>query len=208
MKLHRVLKIFAPLCLAVICLIIWVNSQSPDFKRSKFCRTTKPLTEIQANNYDNLGIYWHSGTFTRKVFLDGKGEIKVIIFPRGLSPQNWSKISSSSIQYIGKGGDDSWQEWLRPDYFYVLEVPKQATALAFGRLCYRNGDVEVESIKKLTPTSLGKISINNKIYLSHLYPLPKINSSTVIVNTGSNRLDTLGIQTEVYFTTVDLPTEN
>ncbi|BAY19606.1 hypothetical protein NIES21_54700 [Anabaenopsis circularis NIES-21] len=208
MKFHRVFQIFAPIFLAVICLIIWIGSQSPDSKRAKFCRSAKPLTEIQANNYDNLGIYWHSGTFIRKVSLDDIGEIKVIIFPRGLSPQTWSKISSSSIQYIGKGGDDSWQEWLRPDYFYLLEVPQQATALAFGRLCYRNGDVEVESIKKLTPTTLGKISINDKIYLSHLYPLPKISSSNVIVNTGSNRLDTLGTQTEVYFTTVKLPAEN
>ncbi|AFY43087.1 hypothetical protein [Nostoc sp. PCC 7107] len=208
MKIHRLWKTFVLICLTLICLIIWNNFQSPDYQRAKFCHSTKPLTEIQANNYDNLGIYWHSGTFIRKVSLDDIGEIKVIIFPRGLSPQTWSKIYSSSIQYIGKGGDNSWQEWLRPDYFYLLEVPQQATALAFGRLCYRNGDVEVESIKKITPTSLGNISVNDKIYLSHLYPLPKVNSSTVIVNTGSNRQDTLGTQTEVYFTTVKLPAEN
>lgn len=208
MKVHRLLKIFALICLSALCLVVWANFQSPDSKRANFCRTAKPLTEIQVNYYDDLGIYWHSGTFTRKVFLDGKGQIKVIIYPRGLSPQTWSKISPSSIQYIGKGGDASWKEWLRPDYFYLLEVPTKATALAFGRLCYRNGDVEVQSIKKLKKMLLGKLIINDKINLSYLNPLPKINSSTVIVNTGSNRLDTLGTQTEVYFTTANISFKN
>lgn len=207
MKVHRLLKIFALICLSALCLVVWASFQSPDSKRANFCRTAKPLTEIQVNNYDDLGIYWHSGTFTRKVSLNGKG-VKVIIFPRGLSSQTWSKISPTSIQYIGKGGDASWKEWLRPDYFYLLEVPTKATALAFGRLCYRNGDVEVQSIKKLKKTFLGKLIINDKINLSYLNLLPKINLSTVIVNTGSNPLDTLGTQTEVYFTTANIPFKN
>jgi hypothetical protein len=208
MKVHRLLKIFALISLSAICLAVWVSFQSPDSKRANFCRTAKPLTEIPVNHYDDLGIYWYGGTFTRKVSLDGKGQIKVIIYPRGLSPQTWSKISPSSIQYIGKGGDASWKEWLRPDYFYLLEVPTKATALAFGRLCYRNGDVEVQSIKKLKKMLLGKLIINDKINLSYLNPLPKINLSTVIVNAGSNRLDTLGNQTEVYFTTANIPFKN
>ncbi|MFH7027511.1 MAG: hypothetical protein ACHBN1_19455 [Heteroscytonema crispum UTEX LB 1556] len=115
-------------------------------------------------------------------------------------------MPQSSIQYIGKGGDDGWQEWLRPDYFYLLQVPRQATGLAFGRLCYRNGDAEVEFIKKLKQIFTGKIIINDKIFLSHSSPLPTINPSTVIVNTGSNELDSLGTQTDVYFTTASLST--
>ncbi|WP_225895757.1 hypothetical protein [Dendronalium phyllosphericum] len=118
--------------------------------------------------------------------------------------QIWLKVSPSSIQYIGKGGDDSWQEWLRPDYFYLLQVLPQVTALAFSRLCYRNGDVKVESLKKLKQISSRKVIINDKIYLSVSSPLPKINPDSVIVNTGSNRLDTLGTQTEVYFTRENL----
>ncbi|MBD2498274.1 hypothetical protein [Nostoc sp. FACHB-280] len=208
MKLTRFLKIFVPIFLVVLCLTLWVKLQAPDNRRAQVCRNAKPLTEVKVNDYDELGIYWHSGTFTRKVSLDGKREIKVIIFPKGLSPKTWTKIDSSSIQYIGKGGDDSWKERLRPDYFYLLEVPAQTTALAFGRLCYRNGDAEVESINKLTRISLGKIVINDKIYLSHLYPFPKITASTVIVNTGSNQLDTLGTQTEVYFTRENIPLAN
>lgn len=208
MKIHRLLKTFVPVCLILICLIVWVSFQSPDHKRAKFCLNAKPLSQIQVNHYDDLGIYWHSGTFTRQVSLDDKKEIKVIIYPRALSPNAWEKISSSSIQYIGKGGDDSWKELLRPDYFYLLEVPKQATALAFGRLCYRNGDVEVVPLKKIQKTYLEKTIINNKIYLSSSSSLPKVNSSTVIVNTGSNHRDTLGTATEVYFTTANIQLVN
>lgn len=200
MKVHRLLKIFVLFCLTLICLIIWIKFQSPDDQRSKFCRNAKALTQITVNHYDDLGIYWHSGTFTRKFSLNAKSEIKVIIFPKALSSRTWSKVALSSIHYIGKGGDDSWKEWLRPDYFYLLEVPGHTTALAFGRLCFRNGDVKVEVIKKLTKTSFGKLIINDKIYLSSSFPLPVINESTIIVNTGSNHQDVLGTQTEVYFT--------
>lgn len=203
-KIHRIVKIFIPICLALICIIVLVSFQSPDNKRANLCRTTKPLTQIKVNRYDVNGIKLRGGTFTRKVSFDSTKELKVIIFPEALSTQIWSKVSPSSIKYIGKGGDDSWKEWLRPDYFYLLEVPPQATALAFGRLCYRNGDVEVESIKKLKQISSGKIIINDKIYLSVSSPRPTINPYTVIVNTGSNRRDTLGTQTEVYFTIENL----
>jgi hypothetical protein len=102
---------------------------------------------------------------------------------------------------LAKVVDGTWQEWLRPDYFYLLAVPPQATGLAFGRLCYRNGDVDVESIKKLQQVSYRKIVINDKIYLSHTSSLTKKNPYHLIVNTGSNHRDSLGTQTEVYFTT-------
>ncbi|WP_256973608.1 hypothetical protein [Nostoc sp. T09] len=171
------------------------------------CHSSKTLTQIAVKNYDNSGVKFRDGTYIIKVSLSGKKELKVIIFPKALSSQTWSKVPQSSIQYIGKGGDDSWQEWLHPDYFYLLTVPPQATGLAFGRLCYRNGDVDVESIKKLKQISSGKIIINDKIYVLHSSPLPTINPYSVIVNTGSNYRDTLGTQTEVYFTTDKLKLE-
>lgn len=165
------------------------------------CHPSKRLTQIEVKNYDDYGVNWREGTYDAKLSLFGNKKLKVFIFPKALSAQIWSKVPQSSIQYLGKGGDGTWQEWLRPDYFYLLAVPPQATGLAFGRLCYRNGDVDVESIKKLKQVSHRKIVINDKIYLSHSYSIPTMNPYSVIVNTGSNQLDSLGTQTEVYFTT-------
>jgi hypothetical protein len=204
MKFHRLLKIFIPASLIFIGITVFNNFQAPDTKRLNFCRMAKSLTQIEAQNYDADGVKLRGGTFFRKVSLENKKEVKIIIFPEALSSKQWSKFPQSLIQYIGQGGDNGWQEWLRPDYFYLLEVPPQATALAFGRLCYRNGDAEVESIKNLKQVSPGKIIINNKIYLSHSSPLPNINPFTVIVNTGSNKLDSLGTQTEVFFRTIGI----
>jgi hypothetical protein len=203
MKFHRLLKIFIPTSLIFISIVVFNNFQAPDKKRANFCRMAKLLTEILVKNYDADGVKLRGGTFFRKVAFDKK-KLKIIIFPEALSPQNWSKVPQSSIKYVGKGGDNGWQEWLRPDYFYLLEVPPQATGLAFGRLCYRNGDAEVESIKNIKQVSPGKTIINHKIYLSHSSSLPTTNPFTVIVNTGSNKLDSLGTQTEVYFTTTEL----
>lgn len=204
MKTRRLLKIFISTCLIMILIVILVNWRSPDNQRAKLCQNSKMLTQIAVKNYDADGVKLRGGTFWRQVSLDSKKQLRIIIFPEALDSQTWSKFAKPSIQYIGKGGDDSWKEWLRPDYFYVLDVPPQATALAFGRLCYRNGDVEVESIKKIQEVSPGKIIINDKIYLAHPFPSPKINPSTIIVNAGSNYLDALGTQTEVYFTNVSL----
>ncbi len=204
MKVHRLLLIVILFCLTLICVIAFTNFQTPSNKRSTLCHSTKLLTQIEVKNYDISGIKLRDGTFIRKVFLDNNRKLKVIIFPRAISPQTWLKIPQSSIQYIGKGGDDNWQEWLRPDHFYLLQVPPQATGLAFGRLCYRNGDVEVEAIKKLKKKSPGKININDKINLSTEEPLPTINAYSVIVNTGSNSRDVLGRETEAYFTTENL----
>ncbi|MDZ8081564.1 MAG: hypothetical protein RMX35_21170 [Nostoc sp. DcaGUA01] len=207
MKIHRLGKVFILIFLAFISMIVLVNLRSPDDKRLDFCNSLKPLNQIEVKDYDNNGIKSRQGTFTTKVSFGDRRELKVVIFPKALSPNIWSKVSQSSIQYIGNGGDNNLQEWLSPDYFYLLEVPPQATALAFGRLCNRNGDVEVESIKKLEKISPTKIIINDKIYLSVLSSIPTIKPYTVIVNTGSNRLDTLGTQTEVYFTKENLKFE-
>ncbi|MHC0063279.1 hypothetical protein ACWATR_10170 [Nostoc sp. UIC 10890] len=201
-NIHRFLKAFIPICLTLICIIVLVSFQQPDNKLAKFCVTAKPLTKVKVNNYDINGIALREGTFTKRVSLNSARELKVIIFPKALSFITWSKVRQSSIQYIGQGVDNNWKEWFRPDYFYLLEVPPQATALAFGRLCYRNGDVDVEPIKNIKQISSGKIIINDKIYLSVASSLPKINLYNVIVNTGSNRKDALGTQTEVYFTTI------
>ncbi|MDZ8189171.1 MAG: hypothetical protein RMX96_30570 [Nostoc sp. ChiSLP02] len=200
MKIYRLAKIFILIFLAFISAIALLHFKSPDEKRGNFCSSFKALNQTPVKHYDMNGIKWRQGTFNTKVFLNEQREIKVIIFPQALSPKIWSEVPQASIQYIGNGGDNNWREWLSPDYFYLLTVPPQTTALAFGRLCNRNGDVEVEPIKKLEKISDTKIIINNKIYLSVSSPVPTINQYSVIVNTGSNRLDTLGIQTEVYFT--------
>ena len=204
MKLYRYSLMLSLICLTLVCSIFFASFPSQNHQRTNLCHSTKLLTQIEVNNYDFHGVKFRDGTFSIKVSLDAKRELKVIIFPKALSPQTWSKVPQSSIQYLGKGGDDTWQEWLRPDYFYLLAVPPQATGLAFGRLCYRNGDVDVESIKTLKQISPKKMIINHKIYLSLPSQLPKIYPYNVIVNTGSNRLDTLGTQTEVYFTTKNL----
>ncbi len=207
MKVSRLGKIFVFIFLVFISMIVLVNLRSPDDKRLDFCSSLKSLNQIEVKDYDNNGIKWRQGTFTTKVSFGYGQELKVIIFPEALSPKIWSTVSQSSIQYIGDGGDNNWREWLSPDYFYLLAVPPKTTALAFGRLCNRNGDVEVEPIKKLQNISPTKIIINDKIYLSVSSPLPAIKPYTVIVNTGSNRLDTLGTQTEVYFTKENLKFE-
>lgn len=201
MKVHRLLLIFILFCLTFICVIAFANFQAPNNKRSTLCHSTKLLTQIEVKSYDVSGVKLRDGTFIRKISLDEKSKLEVVIFPRAISPKTWLKIPQSSIQYIGKGGDDNWQEWLSPDYFYLLQVPPKATGLAFGTLCYRNGDVEVEAIKKLKKISSTKIKINDKINLSNKEPLPTINPYSVIVNTGSNHQDALGSETEVYFTT-------
>ncbi|BAZ39226.1 hypothetical protein NIES4101_51780 [Calothrix sp. NIES-4101] len=202
MKVPKTLQIFIPICLATIGIVVFFSLRSLDnHQRAKVCEPDKLLTQKEVKNYDQNGIKLRGGTFFRKVILKNKKELKIIIFLEALSPQKWSKVPQSSIQYIGKGGDGNWQEWLRPDFFYALDVPTAATGLAFGRLCYRNGDAEVESIKNINQISPGKITINNKIDLSHSSPLPKIHPYTVIVNTGSNYRDSLGTETEVYFST-------
>jgi hypothetical protein len=204
MKVHRLILIFILFCLTLLCVIAFANFQAPNNKRSTLCHSSKLLTQIEVKNYDVNGVKLRDGTLIRKIFIDNNRNLEVIIFPRAISPQTWLKIPQSSIQYIGKGGDDSWQEWLRPDYFYLLKVPPNATGLAFGRLCYRNGDVEVKAIKKLKKISSRRININDKIYLSNQKPIPSINPYSVIVNTGSNHRDALGSATEVYFTTENI----
>jgi hypothetical protein len=200
MKFGKKVQTIIVISLVLIIIQAWFIWQIPDTKRAKFCTNAQPLTQVKVQNYDANGVRFRQGTFTRKVAIKNEREIKIIIFPQALAPKTWIRIPQSSIKYIGKGGDNSWKEWLRPDYFYLLTVPTQATALAFGRLCYRNGDVEVESVKQVKQRFWGRIIINNEINLSVPFLQPRINQDSIIVNTGSNRLDILGTQTEVYFT--------
>ena len=92
------------------------------------------------------------------------------------------------------------RERLSPDYFYLLEVPEGAKGLAFGRLCYKNGDATVYSIRNWKQLEDNKISINGKMTIEHSPPLTKINSAHILVNTSSNQKDSLGNVTQVYFT--------
>ncbi|MBD2732387.1 MULTISPECIES: hypothetical protein [Nostoc] len=127
MKVHRLGKIFIFIFLAFISMIALVSLRSPDDKRLDFCNNLKPLNQIEVKDYDNNGIKSRQGTFSTKVSFGDRQELKVVIFPKALSPKIWSTVSQSSIQYIGNGGDNNWREWLSPDYFYLLEVPSKAT---------------------------------------------------------------------------------
>ncbi|MEM9924699.1 MAG: hypothetical protein AAF915_13255 [Cyanobacteria bacterium P01_D01_bin.50] len=185
-------------------------------KRAEFCRKMTPLTQKKVDKYDNNGLKKREGaavkvdggTFYKQVSFKTKPIVSVVIFPEALDPKIWSKVPQSSIKYFGKGEDDnSLREWFSPDYFYLLEVPEDTKGLAFGRLCYENGDATTYSIKNWKQTGSNKISINNKIHLEHTTPLPKINPAHILVNVGSNQKDSLGDAAEVYFTkeTVRIP---
>ncbi|AFY47990.1 hypothetical protein Nos7524_2140 [Nostoc sp. PCC 7524] len=207
MKTNRFVQILIVLSFISISFLTFlqVNSwQLKDAKRVKFCSRAKPLTAIATDQYDVNGVKYRGGTLFRKIALKPQRTIPVIIFPQSLSAKVWFKFPQSSIYYLGWGGDKSWQEWLQSDNFYLLEVPPQVKGLAFGRLCYRNGDVGVHTIHKLEQIAPQKLVINDKIYLSLASPLAEINSSHIIVNAGSDRRDILGGKTEVYFTTEDM----
>ena len=191
------------------CLKIFNDNRIKQAKRADFCGKATALTQKKVDKYDKnglkkregAGVKVDGGTMYRQVSLKTKPIVSVVIFPEALDGKTWSKVPQSSIKYIGKGGDgNSLREWLSPDYFYLLEVPEDAKGLAFGRLCYKNGDATPYSIKNLKEVGNNKISINNNIHLEHATPLPKINPAHILVNAGSNQKDSLGDATEVYFT--------
>ena len=190
-------------------LKIFNDNQLKKANRPEYCRDKTPLAENKLKKYDKSGVKRregedvkvNGGTMYRQVSFKTKPVVSVVIFPEALDGKIWSKVPQSAIKYIGKGGDrNSLREWFSPDYFYLLEVPEGAKGLAFGRLCEKNGDATVYSIRKWEQTGNNKISINSKIHLENSKTLPKINSSHILVNTGSNQKDTLGEATEVYFT--------
>jgi hypothetical protein len=204
MKIHKIIRIFIAtslISISLTVLVYWQSLKSRDEQRAQFCQTAKSLTAIEVKQYDADGVKYRQGTRFSQLSLDINRKIPVFVFPQALSRNTWFPLASSSIKYVGQGGDNNWQDWLSRDNYYLLEVPEKATGLAFGRLCYRNGDVGVIAIKNLAKISPNKVVINHKIYLSVSSPLPLINSSHIIVNTGSDRRDILGENTEVYYTT-------
>lgn len=202
-----------------ICFKLFNDNRIKQANRAEYCSKTKPLNQVKSKKYDRNGLKEREGaevkvdggTFYRQVSFKSKPVVPVVIFPEALDVNKWAKIPQSAIKYLGKGGDgDSLQEWFSPDYFYLLEVPSDAKGLAFGRLCYKNGDVTVYSIRNWKQLEDNKISINGKIHLQHTTPLPKINPAHILVNTSSNQKDSLGDATEVYFTKqrVRIPQKN
>jgi len=192
-----------------ICLKLFNDNRVKKANRAEFCSKTKPLTQVKTKKYDNNGLKEREGaevkvdggTFYRQVSFKSKPVVPVVIFPEALDGKKWGKVPQSGIKYLGKGGDgDNLREWLSPDYFYLVEVPGNAKGLAFGRLCYKNGDATVYSIRNWKQEENNKITINHKITLEHSTPLPKINPAHILVNTSSNQKDSLGDVTEVYFT--------
>ncbi|AFY58895.1 hypothetical protein Riv7116_6568 [Rivularia sp. PCC 7116] len=192
-----------------ISLKLFNDNRVKQANRAEFCSKAKALTQVKVDKYDKNGIKEREGagvkidggTFYRQVSFKSKPVVPVVIFPEALDGKKWSKVPSAAITYIGKGGDgSSLQEWLSPDYFYLLEVPEAAKGLAFGRLCYKNGDATVYSIRNWKQLENNKISINNKITLEHPTPLPKINPAHILVNASSSPKDSLKDATQVYFT--------
>ncbi|WP_414621074.1 hypothetical protein [Calothrix sp. CCY 0018] len=180
-------------------LKLFTDNQAQKAKRAELCGKSTQLTQVKPEKYDKNGLKEREGTFYRQVSFKSKPVVPVVIFPEALDGKRWSKVPQSAIKFLGKGGDGkSLGEWLSPDYFYLLEVPEGAKGLAFGRLCYKNGDATVYSIRKWKEEG-NKISINNKITLEHPTPLPKINPAHILVNVGSDEQDVLGSVTEVYF---------
>ena len=192
-----------------ICLKLFNDNRVKQANRGEYCSKTKPLNQVKAKKYDRNGLKEREGaevkvdggTFYRQVSFKSKPVVPVVIFPEALDINKWAKIPQSAIKYLGKGGDgDNLREWLSPDYFYLLQVPDDARGLAFSRLCYKNGDATVYSIRNWKQLEDNQISINGKITLEHSTPLPKINPAHILVNTSSNKKDSLGDVTEVYFT--------
>ena len=192
-----------------ICLKLFNDNRVKQAKRADYCSKAKPLTQVKVNKYDQNGLKEREGaevkvdggTFYRQVSFKSKPVVPVVIFPEALDINKWAKVPQSAIKYIGKGGDgNSLREWFSPDYFYLVQVPEGAKGLAFGRLCYKNGDATVYSIRNWKQGENNKITINGKITLEHPTPLPKINPAHILVNASSNQKDSLGDATEVYFT--------
>ncbi|MDZ7961329.1 MAG: hypothetical protein RMY34_26190 [Aulosira sp. DedQUE10] len=200
MRIQHIIRNAIAIIIILYAAKVYIDFQSKQNQRSQFCSSAKPLTEIEVKEYEANGIKLRQGTFFHKILVNNQ-KLSIVVFPEALSDKIWQKLPLSSIQYISSGGDaDSLQEWLSPDYYYLLQVPTQATGLAFAKLCYRNGDVTVYPVNKVQKVSANKIVINDKINLANPQIIPKVNQSYVVVNAGSDRRDTPGSETEVYFT--------
>lgn len=185
-------------------LKLFNDNQAQAAKRAGLCSEIKPLTQNKAEKYDRNGLKESEGTFYDQVSFKSKPVVSVVINPEALDGKKWSKVPQSAIKYVGKEN-----EWFNSNNFYLLEVPSDAKGLAFGRLCYGDGDATVDSIRNWKQLENNKISINHKITLEHPKPLPKINPAHILVNIGSDEQDSLGGVTEVYFSKerVRIPTK-
>ena len=184
-----------------ISLKIFSENQTKNAKRADYCAKKKPLTRVKPEKYDRNALKEGEETFYDQVSFRSKPVIPVVINPEALDGKKWGRVPQSAIKYIGKGGDGKrLGEWFNPDKFYLVQVPSDAKALALGKPCYGDGLATVYSIRKWKQTEGNKISINNKITLEYPTPLPKINPAHILVNTGSDKQNSLGDVTEVYFT--------
>ena len=182
-------------------LKIFNDNQAQNAKSADYCGKKKLLTQVKPKKYDINALKEGEGTFYDQVSFKSKPVIPVVVNPEALDGKKWGRVPQSAIKYIGKGGDGkSLGEWFSPDNFYLVEVPSDAKGLAFGKPCYGNGELTVHSIRKSKQTEGSKISINGKITLKHPTPLPKINPAHILVNIGSDKQNSLGDVTEVYFT--------
>lgn len=180
--------------------------------RSQTCIIEQNLTAVEVNDYDPNGITAHKNTFVRKIPIPQRQErIPIVVFPEAVSADTWEPLPSHNLSYLGKGGEENWHDWISPDHYYLLDIPQSATALAFSRLCYRNGDVgfdknnrfEVRPSHPLIGSFSKKaIVINERITIkAPRLPSERSRNFPILVNAGSDKRDALITQTHVYYTT-------
>lgn len=190
----------------------------PQSGRSQTCIAEQKLTAMEVNGSESNGVTFHKSTFVRQIPIPRRKErVPIVVSPEALSADIWQPLPTENLRYLGKGGEGNWHDWLSPDHYYLLNIPKSATALAFSRLCYRNGDVgfdknnrfEVEPSNSSTDKLSGHtVVINERITIkAPTLPSERSRNFPILVNAGSDKRDALITQTNVYYTTdpVDFP---
>ena len=164
------IKLFLKVAVATVLLALsgfsivglkrYQRYQANRTRRFEACQSVPPLTSVRPDDYDIDGIKQRQGTFLRQVSVEGEA-FPVIVFPAALFDKRWYRLSTDHIHYLGKGGEAGWRDRISPDRYYLVDIPENATALAFSRLCYRNGDVGVLENKSLELVESGFLSIIN-----------------------------------------------
>jgi len=182
------------------------------YRESQTCITEQKLTAINVTDYGPNGIVSHKNTFVRKIPIPRRKErVPIVVFPQALSGETWQPLPAENIRYLGKGGEENWHDWISPDHYYLLNIPESATALAFARLCYRNGDVGFDKNNRFevrpTESVTGRLShktvvINQRITIkAPELPSERSRNFPILVNAGRDKRDALITQTPVYYTT-------
>ena len=186
------------------------RSKAAQQQQAASCIAEKPLAKDTVTILQSHGVLPRDNTFIRRMPLASR-EVPIVVFPKGLSTDVWQPLPNDTMSYVGVGGEKGWKDVLRPDHYYLLNVPAEATALAFSRLCHRNGDVGFTLNHGTDPVAVWPIigslfqrnvSVNNVIKIkAKAVPPAAVRQWPLLINAGSHAKDTLGDPTEVYYTT-------